>query len=203
MRLQWKTKRVGPGDYVMFADGVPVVRVEREPEGSDWQRNYLDSLFQIDFMNAEPGWSASKRDAVEEVITHFLPVDLYNAPKYDPSFHGLSRYQRWQIVSRIGEVFPSLRWDADPKPYMNRIQEIFPIGSSAMSPSDRLRQDLEKYGYDRGGDRDLDVQVVVRGYVGEPDALTDEDAELWAFSEQAEELEQAFNLDVQLRIMNV
>jgi len=203
MRLQWKTKRVGPGDYVMFADGVPVVRVEREPEGSDWQRIYLDSLFRVDIWNTEPGWSASKRDAVEEVITHFLPVDLYNAPKYDPAFHGLSRYQRWQIVSRIGEVFPSLRWDADPTSKMSRIQEIFPIGSSVLSPGDRLRQDMEKYGYDRGDDRDLDVQVVVTGYVGEPDALTDEDAELWAFSEQAEELEQAYNLDVQLRIMNV
>ena len=88
MRLQWKTKRVGPGDYVMFADGVPVVRVEREPEGSDWQRIYLDSLFQVDIWNTDPGWSASKRYAVEEVITHFLPVDLYNVPKYDPAFRG-------------------------------------------------------------------------------------------------------------------
>ena len=200
MRLQWKTKRVGPGDYVMLADGVPVVSVGRESEGSGWTTNYLDSLFQLNWM--DPEYFESKRDAVEAVISDTLPVYLYGVPS-DLSYNGLSRYLRWQIVSRIGEVFPSLRWDADPTPKMSRIREIFPIGSSAMSPADRLRQDMEKYGYDRGDDRDLDVQVVVRGYVGEPDALTDEDAELWAFSEQAEELEQAFNLDVQLRTMNV
>ena len=201
MRLKWKTKRVGYGDYVMFADGVPVVSVARASEGSGWTINYLDSLFELDWMNLNPEYFESKRDAVETVISETLPAYLYGVPS-DLSYHGLNRYLRWQIVSRVGEVFPSLRWDADPKPNMSRIREIFPIGSSAMSPTDRLRQDMEKYGYDRGDDRDLDVQVVVRGYAGEPDALTDEDAELWAFSEQAEELEQAFNLDVQLRIMN-
>ncbi len=200
MRLQWKTKRVGYGDYVMFADGVPVVSVARAFEGSGWTTNYLDSLFQLNWM--DPEYFESKRDAVETVISETLPSYLYGVPS-DLSYNGLSRYLRWQIVSRIGEVFPSLRWDADPKANQSRIREIFQIGSSILSPTDRLRQDMEKYGYDRGDDRDLDVQVVVRGYFSEPDALTDQDAELWAFSEQAEELERAFNLDVQLRIMNV
>ena len=200
MRLQWKTKRVGYGDYVMFADGVPVVSVARAFEGSGWTTNYLDSLFQLNWM--DPEYFESKRDAVETVISETLPSYLYGVPS-DLSYNGLSRYLRWQIVSRIGEVFPSLRWDADPKANQSRIREIFQIGYSILSPTDRLRQDMEKYGYDRGDDRDLDVQVVVRGYFSEPDALTDQDAELWAFSEQAEELERAFNLDVQLRIMNV
>jgi len=177
MRLQWKTKRVGYGDYVMFADGVPVVSVARAFEGSGWTTNYLDSLFQLNWM--DPEYFESKRDAVETVISETLPSYLYGVPS-DLSYNGLSRYLRWQIVSRIGEVFPSLRWDADPKGNQTRIREIFP-----------------------GDDRDLDVQVVVAGYVGEPDALTDQDAELWAFSEQSEELEEAFNLDVQLRIMNM
>ena len=75
------------------------------------------------------------------------------------------------------------------------IRDIQRIGSSALSREEQVAQDMEKYGYVREPeDRDTDIEVQVTG-------IFPEDIERWAFSEEAEELEQFHNYDVQLRIV--
>ena len=67
--------------------------------------------------------------------------------------------------------------------------------SSALSPEERARQDLEKYGFVQDDDeRDIDIEVQIAG-------ITREEAEQWAFSDEADELEGNYNYDVQLRIV--
>ena len=75
------------------------------------------------------------------------------------------------------------------------VRAVERIGSSTLSPEEQAEQDLEKYGYVRDeGDRDFDIEVQIAG-------VSNEDVEEWAFSEEAEELENSYNYDVQLRIV--
>ena len=75
------------------------------------------------------------------------------------------------------------------------VRAVEMIGSSALSPEERARQDLEKYGFVQDDDeRDIDIEVQIAG-------ITREEAEEWAFSDEADELEGNYNYDVQLRIV--
>lgn len=75
------------------------------------------------------------------------------------------------------------------------VRAVERIGSSTLSPEDKVKQDLEKYGHVRDEDeRDFDIEVQIAG-------VSNEDVEEWAFSEEAEELESSYNYDVQLRIV--
>jgi len=75
------------------------------------------------------------------------------------------------------------------------VRAVERIGSSTLSPEEQAEQDLEKYGYVRDeGDRDFDIEVQIAG-------VSNEDVEEWAFSQEAEELENSYNYDVQLRIV--
>ena len=75
------------------------------------------------------------------------------------------------------------------------VRAVEMIGSSALSPEERARQDLEKYGFVQDDDeRDIDIEVQIAG-------ITREEAEQWAFSDEADELEGNYNYDVQLRIV--
>ena len=67
------------------------------------------------------------------------------------------------------------------------------IGSSAMEPEDRARQDIKKHGEEREK-RDIDIKVHVSG-------ITPVEVEDWAFSEEAEELEMTYNYDVHFEIV--
>ena len=88
------------------------------------------------------------------------------------------------IQQHIEEFFPEAE-----------IKGIEKIGSSALSREEQIEQDMEKYGFVRDEeDRDIDIEVQVSG-------IFPEDVERWAFSEEAEELEQFHNYDVQLRIV--
>jgi hypothetical protein len=71
------------------------------------------------------------------------------------------------------------------------IIDIELIGSSALSPEEREAQDIEKYGFSRGDERDIDLLATIAG-------IDEDDAERWAFSEEAEELEMFYNFDVQV-----
>jgi len=71
------------------------------------------------------------------------------------------------------------------------IIDIELIGSSALSPEEREAQDIEKYGFSRGDERDTDLLATITG-------IDEDDAERWAFSEEAEELEMFYNFDVQV-----
>ena len=69
------------------------------------------------------------------------------------------------------------------------------IGSSVLPPDEQEQHDMDKYGYAREPEeRDIDVEVEVSG-------ISNEDVETWADSEEAQELEDEHNLDVQLRIV--
>ena len=72
------------------------------------------------------------------------------------------------------------------------IHDMEVIGSSALPPEEQHQQDLGKRGYEQE-ERDIDVRVYVSG-------VTNEEVEEWAFSDQAQELEDAYNYDVQLEI---
>ena len=75
------------------------------------------------------------------------------------------------------------------------VRAVERIGSSTLSPEDKVEQDLEKYGYVRDDDeRDFDIEVQIAG-------VSNEDVEEWAFSEEAEELENSYNYDIQLTIV--
>jgi len=75
------------------------------------------------------------------------------------------------------------------------VRAVERIGSSTLSPEDKVEQDLEKYGYARDDDeRDFDIEVQIAG-------VSNEDVEEWAFSEEAEELENSYNYDIQLTIV--
>ena len=75
------------------------------------------------------------------------------------------------------------------------VRAVKKIGSSTLSPEEQAEQDLEKYGYVRDEeDRDFDIEVQIAG-------VSNEDVEEWAFSEKAAELEDFYNYDVQLRIV--
>jgi len=75
------------------------------------------------------------------------------------------------------------------------VRAVEKIGSSVLPPKEQAKQDLEKYGYVRDeDDRDIDVEVEIAG-------ITNEEAEEWAFSREAQELEDYYNYDVQLRIV--
>ena len=75
------------------------------------------------------------------------------------------------------------------------VRAVEMIGSSALSPEERAKQDLEKYGFVQDDDeRDIDIEVQIAG-------ITREEAEEWAFSDEADELEGNYNYDVQLRIV--
>ena len=67
------------------------------------------------------------------------------------------------------------------------------IGSYAMEPEDRARQDIKKHGEEQEK-RDIDIEVHVSG-------ITPVEVEEWAFSEEAGELEMTYNYDVQLEII--
>ena len=72
------------------------------------------------------------------------------------------------------------------------IHEMEVIGSSTLSPEEQRQQDLGKRGYEQE-ERDIDIKVYISG-------VTNEEVEEWAFSEQAQELEDVYNYDVQLEI---
>ena len=72
------------------------------------------------------------------------------------------------------------------------IIDIELIGSSALPPEEREAQDIEKYGFSRGDERDTDLLATIAG-------IDKDDAERWAFSEEAEELEMFHNFDVQVQ----
>ena len=72
------------------------------------------------------------------------------------------------------------------------IIDIKLIGSSALSPEEREAQDIEKYGFSQGDERDTDLLATIAG-------IDEDDAERWAFSEEAEELEMLYNFDVQVQ----
>jgi hypothetical protein len=72
------------------------------------------------------------------------------------------------------------------------IREMEVIGSSDLSPEAQRQQDLEKRGYEQEK-RDIDIRVWISG-------ITNEEVEEWAFSEQAQELEDVYNYDVQMEI---
>ena len=94
--------------------------------------------------------------------------------------------ENWQdfIHQHVEEFFPEAE-----------IRGIQKIGSSALSREEQIEQDMEKYGFVRDEeDRDIDIEVQVAG-------ISPDDVERWAFSEEAEELEQFHNYDVQLRIV--
>ena len=75
------------------------------------------------------------------------------------------------------------------------VRAVEKIGSSVLPPEEQAKQDLEKYGYVRDeDDRDIDSEVEIAG-------ITNEEAEEWAFSREAQELEDYYNYDVQLRIV--
>ena len=75
------------------------------------------------------------------------------------------------------------------------VRAVEKIGSSVLPPEEQAKQDLEKYGYVRDeDDRDIDIEVEIAG-------ITNEEAEEWAFSREAQELEDYYNYDVQLRIV--
>ena len=67
------------------------------------------------------------------------------------------------------------------------------IGSSTLSPEDRIKQDIEKHGHEQEN-RDLDIKVYVSG-------ISPAEVDEWAFSKEAEELEAFYNYDVQLEII--
>ena len=72
------------------------------------------------------------------------------------------------------------------------IIDIELIGSSALSPEEREAQDIEKYGFSQGDERDTDLLATITG-------IDEDDAGRWAFSEEAEELEMLYNFDVQVQ----
>ena len=75
------------------------------------------------------------------------------------------------------------------------VRAVEKIGSSVLPPEEQAKQDLEKYGYVRDeDDRDIDIEVEIAG-------ITNEEGEEWAFSREAQELEDYYNYDVQLRIV--
>ena len=75
------------------------------------------------------------------------------------------------------------------------VRAVEKIGSSVLPPEEQAKQDLEKYGYVRDeDDRDIDIEVQIAH-------ITNEEAEEWAFSREAQELEDYYNYDVQLRIV--
>lgn len=64
------------------------------------------------------------------------------------------------------------------------------IGSSALSPDKQKQQDIQKHGKHQL-DRDIDVLIKIKN-------ISAEDAEKWVFSNEAQQLEDQFNLDVQV-----
>ena len=73
------------------------------------------------------------------------------------------------------------------------VRSVDVIGSSTLSPEEQEQQDMEKRGYVQT-ERDIDVEVQIAG-------ITPEESEEWAFSEEAQRLEDEDNYDVQLRIV--
>ena len=73
------------------------------------------------------------------------------------------------------------------------VRDINMIGSSTLSPEEQDRQDMEKYGHIQA-ERDIDIEVKIAD-------ITREEAEEWAFSNEAEQLEIENNYDVQLTIV--
>ena len=73
------------------------------------------------------------------------------------------------------------------------VKSVEIIGSSNLSPEEQKQQDKEKYGFIQKN-RDIDVEVQISG-------ITSEESEEWAFSDEAQELEDLHNYDVQLRIV--
>ena len=73
------------------------------------------------------------------------------------------------------------------------VRDINMIGSSTLSPEEQDRQDMEKHGHIQA-ERDIDIEVQIAD-------ITREEAEEWAFSNEAERLEIENNYDVQLTIV--
>jgi len=73
------------------------------------------------------------------------------------------------------------------------VRDINMIGSSTLSPEEQDRQDMEKHGHVQA-ERDIDIEVQIAD-------ITREEAEEWAFSNEAERLEIENNYDVQLTIV--
>ena len=73
------------------------------------------------------------------------------------------------------------------------VKSVEIIGSSNLSPEEQKQQDKQKYGFVQKN-RDIDVEVQISG-------ITSEESEEWAFSDEAQELEDLHNYDVQLRIV--
>ena len=69
------------------------------------------------------------------------------------------------------------------------------IGSSTLDSEQYKTHAMAKYGEMPSGGPDIDIEVEVAG-------ITREDAEKWAFSRQADELEFTYNYDVQLRVVS-
>ena len=94
--------------------------------------------------------------------------------------------ENWKkfVKQQVEDVLPDIE-----------VRDINTIGSSVLSPAERTAQDLEKYGRVRDdSERDIDIEVQVAG-------ASNEDVEKWAFSDEAQELEDMYNYDVQLRIV--
>jgi len=73
------------------------------------------------------------------------------------------------------------------------VRDINMIGSSTLSPEEQDRQDMDKHGHIQA-ERDIDIEVQIAD-------ITREEAEEWAFSDEAERLEIENNYDVQLTIV--
>ena len=73
------------------------------------------------------------------------------------------------------------------------VRDINMIGSATLSPEEQDRQDMEKHGHIQA-ERDIDIEVQIAD-------ITREEAEEWAFSDEAERLEIENNYDVQLTIV--
>jgi len=135
--------------------------------------------------------------------TEYKMVDIREIPGYD----NLTAKYKDAILTAMEDapLAENLAVTVDwPDLIQKKVQEFLPdaeirdiqrIGSSALSREEQVAQDMEKYGYVREPeDRDTDIEVQVTG-------IFPEDIERWAFSEEAEELEQFHNYDVQLRIV--
>jgi len=129
----------------------------------------------------------------------------------------LERWNRFLNEGANGRTNPKMKKYLDSHPYMepdvlqenkedypevrDALLNFFPeaeiidielIGSSALSPEEREAQDIEKYGFSQGDERDTDLLATIAG-------IDEDDAERWAFSEEAEELELLYNFDVQVQ----
>lgn len=87
------------------------------------------------------------------------------------------------IASAIHKVLPHVR-----------ILQINRIGSSILSPEELKQHGIDKYGIEdyEIDDADIDIEVITS-------EISSSDREEWAFSREAQELEDKYNWDVQIK----